>query len=288
MRAARPVLEQVARDLEATGVTLLVVDQHDHVVERVVGRDTTAPGSVSTAAPIEDSRNGRAIGAVLMVCRAADVSPLMLPYAQHVSRDIAARLVDEAGAAERALLEQFVRVRRTSRGPVAGVNERRMLTNAAVAGLLGDDDHPSVWEWARRVMAGEPGADTHLELASRKRYSARCQPVLAGRDVVGALVYLDPGRRRGTAGTNGSRPVRPATFGWDSLSPAELGVAELVAVGLTNQQMAARLFLSRHTVDFHLRNIFTKLGVRSRVEFTRIVLERHPEPRTHLCAKCSA
>jgi DNA-binding CsgD family transcriptional regulator len=281
------VLEQVACDLQATAVSLLVIDERDRVLERVSGRDDPGPGSVSTAAPIEDPRTGRAIGAVLLVCRAADLGPLILPYAQHVSRDIAARLVDEAGAAERALLEQFVRVRRASRGPVAGVNERRMLTNAAAAALLGDADRPSVWGWARRVMAGECEPGEQLELASGERYAARCQPVLAGRDVVGALVRLDPERRRRAAGSNSARPVRP-TFGWAGLSPAELGVAELAAAGLTNQQMAARLFLSRHTIDFHLRNIFTKLGVRSRVELTRIVLERHTQSRCPTCTACSA
>jgi DNA-binding CsgD family transcriptional regulator len=51
-------------------------------------------------------------------------------------------------------------------------------------------------------------------------------------------------------------------------------VANIVAEGLTNAQAAERLYLSRHTIDFHLRQIFRKLRVRSRVELTRLVLER--------------
>lgn len=62
--------------------------------------------------------------------------------------------------------------------------------------------------------------------------------------------------------------------GWASLTPAELAVAEIIAEGATNREAAARLYLSRHTIDFHLRQIFRKLGVASRVELTRLVLTR--------------
>jgi CRP-like cAMP-binding protein len=55
------------------------------------------------------------------------------------------------------------------------------------------------------------------------------------------------------------------TTSWDALTPAEQQVARLVAEGLTNGAVAERLFLSRHTVESHLKHIFTKLGIRSRV-----------------------
>ncbi len=64
-----------------------------------------------------------------------------------------------------------------------------------------------------------------------------------------------------------------SSFGWESLRHSELGIAALVAEGLTNRQIGSRLFLSRHTVDFHLRQIFRKLGISSRVELTRLVVE---------------
>ncbi len=55
------------------------------------------------------------------------------------------------------------------------------------------------------------------------------------------------------------------------LSEAERPVAALVAQGLTNRAVAERLFLSHHTVDSHLRHIFDKLSIKSRVELARLV-----------------
>ena len=45
-----------------------------------------------------------------------------------------------------------------------------------------------------------------------------------------------------------------------------------VASGSTNREAAAALFLSPKTIEFHLRNIYRKLGVRSRTELVRMVL----------------
>lgn len=60
--------------------------------------------------------------------------------------------------------------------------------------------------------------------------------------------------------------------GWESLTAAERDVARIIAEGATNREAAARLYLSPHTIDFHLRQIFRKLGVASRVELTRLVV----------------
>ena len=68
-------------------------------------------------------------------------------------------------------------------------------------------------------------------------------------------------------------PARPVT-GWDSLTDTEQAVAGLVAEGLNNNQVAARMYISTHTVAHHLRQAFRKLSIASRVELTRIVIER--------------
>ena len=64
-----------------------------------------------------------------------------------------------------------------------------------------------------------------------------------------------------------SRPV----LGWRSLTPSERRLAAFVGDGMTNKQAAARLFISHHTVDAHLRHIFRKLDIRSRVELAKLV-----------------
>jgi DNA-binding CsgD family transcriptional regulator len=76
-----------------------------------------------------------------------------------------------------------------------------------------------------------------------------------------------------------TRAERPAT-GWPSLTDTERQVSYVVSEGLTNAQAAGRLFLSRHTIDFHLRKIFRKLGVHSRMELARLVLQRAGKPGT--------
>jgi DNA-binding CsgD family transcriptional regulator len=61
---------------------------------------------------------------------------------------------------------------------------------------------------------------------------------------------------------------RPAT-GWEALTTAEAAVAQLASEGKTNREIAETLFISPHTVNSHLRHIFDKLGINSRVSLTR-------------------
>jgi DNA-binding CsgD family transcriptional regulator len=64
--------------------------------------------------------------------------------------------------------------------------------------------------------------------------------------------------------------AEPETNGWAAMTAAELAVARLVAEGLTNREVADQLFVSPHTVNSHLRHVFSKLGITSRVELARI------------------
>jgi DNA-binding CsgD family transcriptional regulator len=67
--------------------------------------------------------------------------------------------------------------------------------------------------------------------------------------------------------------TEPETSGWAALTTSELAVARLVADGLTNREVAERLFVSPHTVNSHLRHVFSKLGINSRVELARLAHE---------------
>ena len=86
--------------------------------------------------------------------------------------------------------------------------------------------------------------------------------------VESALRNLGVRRRR-------RRPSRPS-FGWEALTPMETEVSQLVADGLTNPEIGARLFISRRTVETHLSHVFTKLGVASRTQLAVELSKRPP------------
>jgi DNA-binding CsgD family transcriptional regulator len=79
-----------------------------------------------------------------------------------------------------------------------------------------------------------------------------------------AIAYAQRGR--------GERK-RPST-GWGSLTPTELDVVRLVAEGLGNKDIAARLFISHRTVQTHLTHVYTKLGLTSRVQLAQQAAKR--------------
>jgi DNA-binding NarL/FixJ family response regulator len=77
-----------------------------------------------------------------------------------------------------------------------------------------------------------------------------------------------------------ARGVRPPTSGprsapdWPELTESEFKVVSLVARGATNREVAERLYLSPYTVNSHLRHVFIKLGIRSRVELAHLATSR--------------
>lgn len=62
----------------------------------------------------------------------------------------------------------------------------------------------------------------------------------------------------------------------EQLTPQELQIVQIVRTGATNKQVAARLYLSPRTIDYHLRKVFVKLGLSSRAELITLTAE-HPE-----------
>ena len=176
--------------------------------------------------------------------------------------------------------------------------ERRAEINPAVPAVLGSAVH------ARGLLTGSPGllaqAVSILEAGPRRLALASALEDLAlaetragrGDQAIVALdralvIYAACGarwdlarvrRRLRRLGIQRRLPAerRPA-LGWAALTESELAVARLVADGLTNREVAERLYVSPHTVNGHLRHAFDKLGVNSRVALTRIVAQ-HPEP----------
>ncbi|MEU8225250.1 AAA family ATPase [Kribbella sp. NPDC048915] len=99
-----------------------------------------------------------------------------------------------------------------------------------------------------------------------RRIEARDQ-LRAAFDVLtkcGMAGFADRARRELNA--TGER-VRPRTVTTtEELTDQELAIAQLARDGLTNREIGARLFISAHTVDWHLRKVFTKLAIKSRKE----------------------
>jgi DNA-binding CsgD family transcriptional regulator len=81
-------------------------------------------------------------------------------------------------------------------------------------------------------------------------------------------------RRLGIRRRHWSTPPARPVIGWQSLTDTEQVVAGLVAKGLNNNQVAARMYISTHTVAHHLRQAFRKFGIGSRYELIRIVIEQ--------------
>jgi DNA-binding CsgD family transcriptional regulator len=149
----------------------------------------------------------------------------------------------------------------------AGVADRDLTRLAAAA-----DGHRAPWA---RASAAEDAALVCVEAGDRR--AARTWLDRAAGDYGNCGAERDSARIRarlrdlGVRVGHWSRQQRPVS-GWASLTETEKAVASLVAEGLSNQQVAARMFLSRHTVDFHLRHIFRKLGIDSRVVLARLAL----------------
>ena len=90
-------------------------------------------------------------------------------------------------------------------------------------------------------------------------------------DGLGAIPWSERTRQELRASGESARKRDPSTL--RDLTPQELQVARLVAEGLTTKDVAARLFLSPRTIEFHLHNVFAKLQISSRTELAHIPLE---------------
>jgi DNA-binding CsgD family transcriptional regulator len=125
--------------------------------------------------------------------------------------------------------------------------------------------------WARASAAEDLAVGLSVEDPPSPDVVRALDTALAGYQSAGAV--QDVARVRSRLRTAGVRrrhwtyAERPLS-GWASLTDTERDVAELVATGLTNRQVAAQMFVSPHTVHAHLSRIFRKLGVTSRVELT--------------------
>ena len=133
---------------------------------------------------------------------------------------------------------------------------------------------PCGWRWRARTRAA---------CLARHGQAERARPLLdraaGGYERLGAARGLaraeaalrEAGGRRGRRGSRG----RPRS-GWDSITPIEHSVADLVAEGLSNPQIGERLYISSRTVQTHLAHVFAKLDISARAQLAVEVTRRRP------------
>ncbi|MFG1610665.1 LuxR C-terminal-related transcriptional regulator [Actinoplanes sp. NPDC049265] len=154
-------------------------------------------------------------------------------------------------------------------------------------GLL-DDDVDGLRGAARRHRdrwsAASAMEDVGTLLARRHGLVEECllafEQAAAEYQAIGALRDHSrvKGRVRRLGVATGPTLTGTTQHGVAGLTEQEYAVAKLVAEGYTNVQAAGQLFLSRHTVAFHLRKIFRKLGVTSRVQLAAVWSELDAPP----------
>ena len=141
--------------------------------------------------------------------------------------------MSDGQAAEELYLEAIERLRRT-----------RLRPELARAHLL-------YGEWLRR---------------ENRRVDARGQLRTAHEMLVAIGMEAFAERARQELAATGEKVRRRAVVTRDDLTAQERQIARLARDGLSNPEIGARLFLSSRTVEWHLGNVFTKLGIRSRRE----------------------
>jgi len=133
-------------------------------------------------------------------------------------------------------------------------------------------------QWQARSSRLPAKARTQLALGEflrrhRRRADARVplREALETFETLGATAWAERARRELRA--SGETARRGDDLVATELTPSEAQIAALVRQGLSNKEVAGRLFVSPRTVDFHLRNVYTKLGISSRTELAALALD---------------
>jgi len=187
-------------------------------------------------------------------------------------------------AADPAARRDQARFERAAASPAMARALVESLILTDVAGLLPDITVPTlVVHRAQDVVPVDEGrflashipASRFRELAGvdHRPWAGDAQALLD--EIAGFLAWVGPAvaETAGAAQPRRRRPARQLT-GWASLTEREEAVAALAAAGCSNPEIARRLYISRETVQTHLKHIFGKLGVDSRTALAAVAAER--------------
>ena len=177
----------------------------------------------------------------------------------------------------RGEVEQAVRWAETLAEAGAG-----WAASAAAFGRAMASEEPTASQFIAALESGSTGERpfdvARIQLAlgahlrrSRQRVDARrhLEAALASFEMIGAAHWSARAGNELRASGQTARTRDPSSI--FDLTPQELQVARFVSEGLTNREVAARLFLSPRTVDYHLRKVFVKLGVSSRNQLGQVL-----------------
>lgn len=231
-------------------------------------------GMASAGAPIHDPRSGSIVGALALVCRSELANPLMLTVACQAVRDIESRLTRQWTSVECDLEARFMSARRRTRGGVALVSSVNLFTNAAASRFFAESTQPQLWEFASKALLSRGSTNTIFRFCDGMDVHVTLEPVFDERELVGVIIRLPLASSRDRALNSPVGSVtspNPCESYSTRLTEAERAVAELVVKGLTNREAATQLYLSPHTVDSHLRHIYWKFGINSRVQLARTI-----------------
>lgn len=191
-----------------------------------------------------------------------DLSPAaeMVEALVHLGRDAEAHAL-AASLTERAELKgQPWSLARAARA--AGLTCPDTVVDVCFSVALGYHGHtPDDFETARTELAY---GSRMRRLKRRVDARPHLRAALATFERLGAVPWADQAAAELRA--TGETAQRRSATGLDHLTPQELQVARMLAGGRTTREAAAALFLSPKTIEYHLRNVYLKLGVRSRSE----------------------
>ena len=181
--------------------------------------------------------------------------------------------VNDAAAARDALdrLVETTRAAGTDYGLGIEARSRALLSGGERAQRL----YLEALERLRRTKVAPEVARTHLLYGESLRRDGRRREAseqlrTAHEMFLGMGMEAFAERASRELGATGLKARKRAVDSRDDLTPREVQIASLARDGLTNSEIAARLFLSPHTVEWHLKNVFVKLGTKSRRELREL------------------